>query len=61
MTNTKDLRDRRLAAGLSQEALARLADCSTGYVRLLESGYTPHSGSVAERVAAVLEKRETGR
>ena len=58
------LRRRRLSAGLSQERVARLADCSTSSVRLLEAGWTPRSQSAVEvRVAAALERvapAETG-
>jgi len=39
--SARPIRDLRLAAGLSQEQLARLADCSTAYVRVLERGYEP--------------------
>lgn len=53
------LRERRIAAGISQEALARLADCSTAYVRVLERGYTPEAETspVYRRLVAVLEER----
>ena len=51
------LRRRRLSAGLSQERVARLADCSTSSIRLLEAGWTPRSGSAVEaRVGAALER-----
>ena len=48
------IRERRLAAGLSQERLARDADCSLAYVRLLEHGYRPDTGEVLGRIAHVL-------
>jgi len=50
------IRERRLAIGISQEALARAADCSTAYVRVLERGYAPDPAAspVFQRVARVL-------
>lgn len=48
------IRERRRAVGLSQEALAREADCSLAYVRLLERGYRPHTGTVLPRIASAL-------
>lgn len=50
-----DLRARRLAAGLSQEALARRAGCSTSTVRLVEHGYTA-SKSMLGRLALALDE-----
>lgn len=47
------LRERRLAAGLSQESLARLADCSTATVRVVEAGYRP-SAEMRARLAQAL-------
>jgi transcriptional regulator with XRE-family HTH domain len=38
---------------LSQEKLARLADCSTNLVRLVEHGYRP-SDEMLGRIAAAL-------
>lgn len=52
---TGELRRNRLAAGLSQEKLARMADCSTAYVRLLEAGYQPRDSSVLPRVRQALK------
>jgi predicted transcriptional regulator len=37
----ESLAEHRQAAGITQEQLARLAGCSTAYVRLVERGYTP--------------------
>lgn len=53
---TGSLRTARKAAGLSQEQLARLAGCSTAYVRVLEGGYTPdpNASPVYARVLAEL-------
>lgn len=50
------VRDRRLAAGLSQEQLAREAGCSLNYVRLIESGYRPdwHASPKLRRVVELL-------
>lgn len=45
----------RKEAGMSQEQLARLADCSTGYVRVLEAGYMPASPEGAPAYARVLQ------
>ena len=53
------IRSARRATGLSQEALARRADCSTGYVRLLESGYQPSYGDVLDRISAALDLCKT--
>lgn len=44
------LRDHRIAAGLSQQALATRADCSVAMVRLLERGYAPEGSAVLVRV-----------
>lgn len=54
------LRDLRVAAGLSQEALARQVDCSTAYIRVLERGYAPdpESSEVYRRIVAYLENDE---
>ena len=49
-----DLRRRRLRARLSQERLARLADCSTSTVRLAERGWFP-STQIMDRLAAALK------
>lgn len=51
------IRQARSAAGLSQEKLAQLAECSTAYVRVLERGYLPARPADAPaytRVLAVL-------
>jgi predicted transcriptional regulator len=52
------IRERRKAAGLSQESLARAADCSTAMVKLLERGFTPTRSAVLPRIVRVLEERE---
>lgn len=48
------VRSARRDAGLSQEQLARRADCSTAYVRLIEAGYAPARSDVLPRIAGVL-------
>ncbi len=48
------LRELRRAAGLTQEAVARRAACSTSYVRLLEAGYQPEVSDVLVRIAQAL-------
>lgn len=50
MTNTSPLRAAREAAGMSQEAAARKARCSTSTIRLAERGWRP-SQRMAERIA----------
>lgn len=55
---TVGIRARRLAAGFSQQRLAERARCSVGYVRLLESGYTPGESEVLERIARALNDVE---
>lgn len=49
------LRKARRARGLSQEALARTASCSTAYVRVLEGGFVPHEPEEAPAYVRVLE------
>jgi predicted transcriptional regulator len=48
------LRERRLNLGLSQEKLARAADCSTAMVKLLERGFTPTHSAVLPRILKAL-------
>jgi ribosome-binding protein aMBF1 (putative translation factor) len=48
------IRSARHDAGLSQEQLARRADCSTAYVRLIEAGYAPGRSDVIPRVLRAL-------
>lgn len=52
------LRTARKELGLSQEALARLANCSKDYVRLLESGYCPEKSAVLDRLLLALQKSD---
>lgn len=54
MRETGRIREQRIALGLSQEALARRADCSTAMVRLLEAGYHPTASDVLPRLEAIL-------
>ena len=50
----------RRAAGLSQERLARLADCSCAYVRVLERGYVPATPEDSPAYLRVLEALSVG-
>lgn len=50
------IRNCRRAAGLSQQALAQKAECSIGYVRVLERGYLPGKRSpTLSRIIRTLE------
>lgn len=49
-----DIRERRLELALSQERLAREADCSTAMVKLLERGFTPTRSEVLPRILKAL-------
>jgi transcriptional regulator with XRE-family HTH domain len=51
------VRERRLAAGLTQDALARKARVSRSLVQLVERGYVP-SAAMARRLDRVLTKAE---
>lgn len=53
------LRERRLAAGLTQQQLAYLANCSLTHLQLLERGYSPTHSEVRTRVLAALREQET--
>jgi transcriptional regulator with XRE-family HTH domain len=53
-----ELRERRLAAGLTQQQLANLADCSLTHLQLLERGYRPTRSEVRTRVLAALREHE---
>jgi transcriptional regulator with XRE-family HTH domain len=53
-----DLSARRRALGLSQDTLARRADCSTAMVRLLEAGYQPDGSEVLGRIQSVLNSED---
>lgn len=50
-----DLRQRRVQAGLSQQRVAELADCSIASIRLFEQGYSPKHSEVLERLRKVLD------
>jgi transcriptional regulator with XRE-family HTH domain len=52
-----EVRGRRRTAGLSQERLARLADCSTSTVRLVEGGWRA-SEEMLKRLADALDRVE---
>lgn len=49
----------RRAASVTQEELARLAECSVAYVRLLDGGFTPDPdrSPVYGRVVRVLREK----
>jgi transcriptional regulator with XRE-family HTH domain len=52
----QSLRERRRAAGLSQQGLAELAHCSMDMVRRLEAGYRPtRRSAVLPRILRVLD------
>jgi transcriptional regulator with XRE-family HTH domain len=48
------LRAARRARGLSQEKLAREADCTTKTIYLMENGYAPESSPTRDRIEAIL-------
>lgn len=50
------LRERREAAGLTQQALAAEARCSLAIVALYEAGYRPATSVVLPRLLAVLDE-----
>lgn len=52
------LRERRLAAGLTQQQLANLSECSLTHLQLLERGYRPTRSEVCTRVLAALREHE---
>lgn len=50
------LRERRKAAGLTQQRLADLASCSRSTLKLLEAGYAPSRSAARDRVELVLRR-----
>jgi transcriptional regulator with XRE-family HTH domain len=50
-----DIRERRLAAGLSRQALAERCGCSMSYIAQIESGLRPTTSDVLARVEAALD------
>lgn len=52
------LKERRKAAGLTQQALATRAGCSLAYVTVLENGYTPRGSNVLPRILRVIQEAE---
>jgi transcriptional regulator with XRE-family HTH domain len=52
------IRDRRRAAGLTQQQLADLAHASRSTVKLLEAGYAPATSATRERVELALAALE---
>jgi predicted transcriptional regulator len=61
LTTNSDLRRRRQATGVSQEKLARRADCSLNTVRLAEGGFTGISPRMWARLMGALEGLEAER
>ena len=53
----KTFREAPLAAGLTQQQLAELAQCSIAYVRLIEAGYRPARSVARARLLRVLSER----
>jgi DNA-binding transcriptional regulator YiaG len=54
---SRRIREMRRTAGLSQQRIAELADCSVSMVRLLESGWRPESHSaVLDRIYSILHE-----
>ncbi|MGI8845693.1 MAG: helix-turn-helix domain-containing protein [Thermoleophilaceae bacterium] len=51
----EELRNARLAAGLTQAQLAVRADCSLGSLGNMEAGAIPRRSAVLERVQAILD------
>jgi transcriptional regulator with XRE-family HTH domain len=51
------IRAQRRAAGLSQQRLAELAECSVAMVRVLEGGYKPAESRVLGRIADVFNEK----
>jgi transcriptional regulator with XRE-family HTH domain len=58
LVKPRSLRERRLAAGLSQQRLAELAGVSFHMVTLLDNGYAPARSRVRARVLAALAQLE---
>ena len=52
------LKERRLRLGLSQQALAELAQCSIQVLRAYENGITPHKSDVLPRIELALTAQE---
>jgi predicted transcriptional regulator len=52
------MRDRRIAAGLTQRQLARAADCSLPSVANLEAGLLPQRSVVVPRILRALDAAE---
>lgn len=52
------LRNRRLAANLTQQALAHEAQCSIAMLKLLERGFEPERSQVLPRIIGALARIE---
>lgn len=59
LAKSRTLRERRLALGLAQEELARLADVSHSMVCMLDRGYDPIRSEVRDRIGRVLDRLES--
>ncbi|MGO8906627.1 MAG: helix-turn-helix domain-containing protein [Solirubrobacteraceae bacterium] len=57
-STTGDIRERRMAAGLSRQKLAQYADCSISYVQMIEAGLRPSRSDVLPRLEAALSEIE---
>ncbi len=59
------MREKRLAAGLTLQAVADAMDCSKSYVHQLETGYGTHTikwtAAITARYEQALEKARAGR
>jgi transcriptional regulator with XRE-family HTH domain len=56
--NRPSLRQRRLAAGITLQAIAERAGVSYSMVHLLDRGYQPERSDVRAKVLAALEQLE---
>lgn len=61
MATGNQLQERRRAAGLTQDDLARLAGASRSTVKLLEGGWRPRRSAVRARILRVLDDLERRR
>jgi transcriptional regulator with XRE-family HTH domain len=50
------LKNRRIAARLTQQQLAQRARCSIAFVQMLEGGFRPTQSEVLPRIVAVLDE-----
>lgn len=57
-TGAEPIGERRRRLGISQQEVARLADCSVARVGQLERGMAAERSAVLDRISAVLERAE---